>query len=185
MVWGDNASGQTEVPSLASSVVMVAPSGSDHMGPNHLLVLRADGTPVAWGSNGAGQTNVPQSLGPVIGVAVGAVASGVEKADGTVTVWGSNREGNMTVPVGLDNVVQLVAGDWHFMALRANGSVVSWPASWSNYQGASVIGGGAYAVTGGTQYGLALVDSSGDVAPTITTQPANQSESSWGGAKFA
>ncbi|MBM4012733.1 MAG: hypothetical protein FJ286_15405, partial [Planctomycetes bacterium] len=174
MVWGDNASGQTEVPSLASSVVMVAPSGSDHMGPNHLLVLRADGTPVAWGSNGAGQTQVPSGLGAVKGVAVGAAVSGVVKADGTVAVWGSNREGNMNVPVGLDNVVQLVAGDWHFMALRANGSVVSWPSSWSNYQGASVIGGGAYAVTGGTQYGLALVDSSGDVAPTITTQPASQ-----------
>ena len=44
VVWGDNSSGQTNVPAGLTNVVAIA------AGVAHSLVLKADGTALAWGS---------------------------------------------------------------------------------------------------------------------------------------
>ena len=54
--WGDNTSGQCNVPSGLTDVVAIA------AGRYHSLALKSDGSVVAWGDNDYGQCNVPSGL---------------------------------------------------------------------------------------------------------------------------
>jgi uncharacterized membrane protein len=65
LAWGQNLSGQTDVPSGLTDVVAVAG------GAQHSLALKSDGTVVAWGDNRLDQTNVPNGLTGVVDVAAG------------------------------------------------------------------------------------------------------------------
>src|SRR5918994_1055928 len=75
LAWGQNLSGQTDVPSGLTDVVAVAG------GAHHSLALKSDGTVVAWGYNGSGQTDVPSGLTGVVDVAGGAHYSLALKSD--------------------------------------------------------------------------------------------------------
>ena len=119
LAWGDNSSGQTNVPAL-TNVVSVAAGG------DHSLALKIDGTVVAWGENGNGQTNVPTDLSNVVAVAGGGFHSLALKSDGTVAAWGYNGYHQTNVPSDLSNVVAVAGGDFHSLALRSNGTVVAW-----------------------------------------------------------
>ena len=118
--WGDNSSGQTNVPAGLSNVVAVAG------GSSHSAALRNDGTVVAWGSNSYGQTNVPAGLSNVIALAAGGRHNLALRKDGTILAWGFNYYGQTNVPVGLSNVISLAAGGYHNLALRNDGTVVAW-----------------------------------------------------------
>jgi hypothetical protein len=63
--WGQNLSGQTDVPSGLTGVIDVA-GGDDHS-----LALKSDGTVVAWGDNTWGQSDVPSGLRGVVAVDAG------------------------------------------------------------------------------------------------------------------
>jgi len=66
MAWGENGSGQTNVPLGLSNVVAIA-AGADHN-----VALKNDGTVVVWGQNAQGQANIPAALTNVIAIAAGA-----------------------------------------------------------------------------------------------------------------
>jgi hypothetical protein len=163
--WGSNSFGQTTVPTGLTNVVALA------AGDGHSLALKTDGTVVAWGYNYYGQTTVPTGLTNVVALAAGSYHSLALKADGAVAAWGYNYYGQTTVPTGLTNVVALAGGVDHSLALKADGTVVAWGFGFSGQTNlptglASVLG-----LAAGDYYSLVLRDGSGDVAPTITTQP--------------
>ena len=132
--WGDNSSGQTNIPPSLNKVVQLAAMGGKIGlgGPigyyyyGHSLALKAEGTVVAWGSNLNGQTNIPAGLNYVVQVSGGWGFSSVLKADGTVVAWGANLNGQTSIPAGLNNVVQIAGGDEHNLALKVDGTVVAW-----------------------------------------------------------
>ena len=64
--WGDNSSGQINVPAGLSGVVATA--GSQW----HSMALKSNGTVVAWGYNAFGATNVPPDVTNVVAIAAGA-----------------------------------------------------------------------------------------------------------------
>jgi alpha-tubulin suppressor-like RCC1 family protein len=124
VVWGNNESGQTNVPPSLTNVVAIA------AGMDSSLALKADGTLVAWGS----QKNVPVGLSNIVAIATGGSFSLALLANGTVVGWGpvdSNYQfGATNVPPNLTNVVS-IAADWeHSLALIGDGPAV---------QGTSVI----------------------------------------------
>src|SRR5688500_9689472 len=82
IAWGNNSSGQTNVPLDLTDAVAIAG------GAVHSLALRSDGTVAAWGRNAFGQTNVPAGLTLVTAIGAGAVHNIALKNDGTVVAWG-------------------------------------------------------------------------------------------------
>jgi alpha-tubulin suppressor-like RCC1 family protein len=156
------------VPGSLSGVVDVVG------GMEHYLALKADSTAVAWGNGGHGRTAVPNDLTGVISVAAGWNHSLALKSDGTVVAWGLNDHGQSTPPAGLTGVVAISAGGWHSMALKADGSVVAW-GSKLNLQTSVPAGlSKVFSISSSGNHSFALRDSSGDLAPTITTPPASQ-----------
>jgi YD repeat-containing protein len=122
IAWGNNTSGQTNVPSGLSNVVAIASAANG----GHCLALNGDGTVVAWGNNSFGQTNVPADLTNVLAIACGGYHSMALKADRTVVAWGYNGFHQTNVPSGLTNVIGIAAGMDHSAALTADGRVVAW-----------------------------------------------------------
>ena len=102
--WGDNAVGQTTVPTNLVDVVALA------TGSFHSLALQADGKVRAWGTNNYGQTSVPSNLSNVVAIAAGDNHSLALLADGTARAWGYNGFGQTNVPANLSNVVAIAAG---------------------------------------------------------------------------
>jgi alpha-tubulin suppressor-like RCC1 family protein len=69
VVWGNNSSGQADVPAGLTNVWAVASGG----GSSFNLALMANGTVQGWGANSQGQTNVPAGLTNVAAIAAGSV----------------------------------------------------------------------------------------------------------------
>jgi alpha-tubulin suppressor-like RCC1 family protein len=148
--WGSNASGQTNVTSSASNVVVVVGGGS------HNLALRADGTVAAWGLNSSGQVTVPTGLSKVVAVAAGGNHSMALKSDGSVVAWGSNNAGQTNLPAGLNNVVAVACGTNHCLAVKADGTVVAWGDNSSGQTEIPAGLGSVVAVSAGSKHSLAL-----------------------------
>lgn len=150
MGWGDNSSGQLNIPAGLSGVTAIA------AGDYHVLALRSDGTVVAWGRDDSGQTDVPAWLNNVIAIDGGGFHSLALKNDGTVVAWGRNDLGQLNIPAGLSGVTAISAGEFHNLALKSDGTVVAW-----GYNGAgqaSVPAGlsGVTAISAGYAFSLAL-----------------------------
>lgn len=142
LTWGDNFSGQLNVPAEASNVVAVA------AGEDHSLALRADGTVVAWGDNTYRQLNVPASAVNVVAIAAGDAQSLALRADGTVVAWGNYSDPGLltniyynqtNVPAGATNVVAIAAGHSHSAALRVDGTLVPWGNIWPGTKNVTMI----------------------------------------------
>src|SRR5437016_9615796 len=94
MAWGDNTSGQTNVPIGLSNVAAIAAGGLAGVGgTGHSLALRSNGTVVAWGDDSHGQCQLPAGLTNVVAIAAGAFHSLALKADGRIAAWGNNKIG--------------------------------------------------------------------------------------------
>src|SRR5436190_1277359 len=65
VAWGNNGSGQCNVPAPNSGFAAIDGGG------DHSLGLKADGSIVAWGSNGLGQCSVPAPNTGFVAVAGG------------------------------------------------------------------------------------------------------------------
>jgi alpha-tubulin suppressor-like RCC1 family protein len=65
VVWGDNSSGQANVPPALSNIVAIA------SGDFHILALRADGSVIGWGDDLFGQVDVPNSITNATAIASG------------------------------------------------------------------------------------------------------------------
>jgi hypothetical protein len=148
--WGENGSGQTNVPADLNEVVAV--SG----GAYYSLALRSNGTVVAWGDNSSGETIVPPEVSNIVAIAAARYHNLVLRDDGTVVAWGNNQYGQTNVPAGLSNVVAIACGWRHNLALRANGTVVAWGRG--NYGATNLPPGlsNVVAVAGGGNHSLAL-----------------------------
>lgn len=118
--WGDNLSGQCQVPAGLANVTAIAAGGY------HTVALREDGTVVAWGHNLSGQCDVPAGLSGVTAIAAGQYHTVVLKSDGTVDAWGDNLSGQCDVPLGLSGVTAIAAGRYHTLALKSDGTVAAW-----------------------------------------------------------
>ncbi len=105
--WGDNSSGQTNVPVGLTGVIAIA------AGYSFSVALKADGTVVVWGL----VDNVPAGLSGVTAIAAGNSHAVALKSDGTVVAWGGNANGQTTVPIGLNGVTAIAAGAYHTVAI--------------------------------------------------------------------
>lgn len=123
-IWGgsDISYYETMNGDLAYEVRQIA------LGPNHALVLKADGKVVqnAWGKDFTGLGNMPQDLSNVKAIATGQYHSLALKEDGTVVTWGGLHEDSLKVPVGLDHVKDVKVGAFFSVALKEDGTVVVW-----------------------------------------------------------
>lgn len=136
--WGDNAKGQTNVPSdlappspVTSEGVRTVPTPSANQavavaaGNAHSVALKSDGTVVAWGDNTYGQSTVPTGLSDVVAISAGHNYTLALKKDGTVAAWGRNSFG-LTNVSSLSGISAISAGEYHALALKSDGTVVAW-----------------------------------------------------------
>ena len=101
VAWGDNSSGQTNVPVAAQSGVTAIAAGN-----SHTVALKTNGAVLAWGDNSYGQTNVSVAAqSDVIAIAAANSHTLALKRDGTVLVWGGS--GAWAPPFGLSNVTAI------------------------------------------------------------------------------
>ncbi len=184
IAWGDNSSGQTNVPALPSGVTYTAVAG----GFVHSLALRSDGTVVAWDNNDFGQTNVPALPS---GVTYTAVAGGLYhslalRSDGTVVAWGYNDFGQTNVPALPSGVTYtaVASGLYHSLALRSDGTVVAWGYNAFGQTNVPALPSGVTytAVAGGFEHSLAL---RGTVIPPRLSSPIAVAASSFVGSDAA
>jgi alpha-tubulin suppressor-like RCC1 family protein len=120
LAWGDDASGQCDVPSGLTNAIDVA------AGFNFSVALKADSTVSVWGDNTYGETNAPAGLTNVTAIAAGFAHALALLQNGTVVAWGADSYGQTNVPSGLTNVTAIAAGFAFSMALRNDGTIVAW-----------------------------------------------------------
>ncbi len=144
--WGENGSGQCNVPAGNDYVAIAA-------GSLHSVALKSDGSLLAWGYNGMNQLNVPAGH-DYVAITAGMYHSLALKADGSLVAWGNNYNGQCNVPAGNDYVA--ISAGWEFsLALKADGSIVAWGGN--NYGECNVPAGNDYiAIAAGSWHNLAL-----------------------------
>jgi alpha-tubulin suppressor-like RCC1 family protein len=120
LAWGNNSSGQTNLPAGLTNVVAAT------SGQSHSAALLNNGTVCVWGANNYGQTNVPASATNVIAIASGLNHLLALRGDHTVVAWGANNYGQTNVPAAATNVQAIACGEYHSLALRADGQVFAW-----------------------------------------------------------
>ena len=113
--WGNNASGQADVPDGEFRAVAA--------GGEHSCALRTDGTAACWGNNQWGQTRAPD--GEFTTVAAGGEHTCGLRTDGRVVCWGSRRWFQRDSVLGSFSTI--TAGGRHSCALRvADQAAVCW-----------------------------------------------------------
>jgi hypothetical protein len=148
LAWGDNWSGQTNIPLGLTNVAAIA------AGAYHSLALKSDGTVAGWGRNWENQINIPGDLINITAIAAGAYHSLALKSDGTVAGWGYNWNGQINIPSDLSNVVAIAAGYDGSLALRSDGTVRGW-GSWY-FSGVPWNANSVTAIAAGSYHSLAL-----------------------------
>jgi uncharacterized repeat protein (TIGR03803 family) len=143
--WGDDDSGQTDVPAALGNLAAIAGGGY------FTLALQAGGTVAAWGENSSGQTNVPSGVSNCVAIAAGYQHALALLNGGSVIAWGNDLAGQTDVPTAATNIVAVAGGDSHSLALRYDGTVLGW--------GGIVVPGGLsnlVAIAAGGSHDLAL-----------------------------
>ncbi|HON07511.1 MAG TPA: hypothetical protein PLW02_05350, partial [Verrucomicrobiota bacterium] len=120
IVWGNSATGPTNVPSGLTNCVSIA------AGKNHCLAALEDGRVIGWGDNQLGQLNIPPQATNVVLVSAGFGHSVALRKDGTVVAWGYNDAWQTNVPAGLSGVISIASGDSFNLALLSDGRIVGW-----------------------------------------------------------
>jgi alpha-tubulin suppressor-like RCC1 family protein len=129
VAFGENDSGQCDVPSGLYNAVGVAAGGY------FSLALLDNGMVFGWGDDAYGEIDVPQGLDNVVGIAAGMYHGVAVLADGSVTNWGSyyyddyfcsvtNRACASAPPTS--GVVAVAAGAGQDLALLSDGTCVAW-----------------------------------------------------------
>jgi hypothetical protein len=100
VVWGNNTSGQTNVPSGLSNVTATTCGGSFN------LALKGNGSVIGWGNNSLGQTNLLPGLTNVAAIAGGtafgaAIGNQTPLVNGTTISGYANHDLTLTLP-GVD-----------------------------------------------------------------------------------
>ncbi len=116
--WGDNSSGQTNVPVLTNPVAVSA-------GARHSCAIDDSGV-VCWGEDVFGQGTPPVLSNPVQ-VSAGELHSCAIDVNGgsrSVVCWGNDTYGQGSVPA-LNNPQQVAAANYHTCALDEDGGITS------------------------------------------------------------
>jgi len=121
--WGDNLSGQLNVPTGISGKVVEISAGAYHS-----LALLTGRVVTGWGSNSSGQLNVPISIsGKVTGISAGGYHSVALLTGGMVTGWGDNTYGQLNFSTGISGKVVAISAGWdHNLILLNDGSAVAY-----------------------------------------------------------
>jgi hypothetical protein len=150
--WGNNSTGQCNVPTGLNSVTAIAG------GSYHTIALQSDGTVRCWGFNAFGQCNVPADLGTATAIAGGGLHSMALRSDGGVRCWGDISDGKCNVPADLGAASSIAGGYDHSLALRPNGSVRCWGDSSYGQCSVPVNLGVVTAIASGYYHSIALVN---------------------------
>jgi len=156
--WGDNTSGQTNVPSEAQSGMTAIAGGGAFS-----LALNAAGGVIAWGAD-----NIVTGLPATVSSGVSEIAAGMWHAlalkNGGVIAWGSNCCSQTDVPLSLTSGVSAVsAGQYYSMALKDGGVQVFGISATNPLAGdiqtiPDTATSGVTAISAGLWHGLALKD---------------------------
>lgn len=109
--WGDNFSGQLDVPSDLGLAKAVATGGW-----HTCAVVSATRTVRCWGTSNS-QSDVPSDLGPVTTVAAGSAHTCAVVVNGTLVCFGFNFQGQATVPPDLGPVAAVALGSSYTCAV--------------------------------------------------------------------
>jgi alpha-tubulin suppressor-like RCC1 family protein len=115
-VWGNNQSGQCNVPANATNIIAIAE------GSMHTLALTEDHRLLAWGDGGV---IPPPGVSNLVSIAAGGFHSIGIRPDGSLWVW-SPQPPVMNYPADATNLIKVAAGNLHVMALRNDGRVFAW-----------------------------------------------------------
>ena len=125
VAWGDDSSGQNNVPQSDGDIVAIADGGA------HSLALRSNGSGLVWGNQifypGYRENSFSFSQ-PVVAMAAGGSHSLALLLDGTVFAWGTNYFDGRPVPSSATNLVAVAAGDDFSLGVRSDGALVCWGA---------------------------------------------------------
>lgn len=119
VVWGNNASGQANVPAGLTNVLAIA-SGSTFN-----LALQSGGTVTGWGNDSQGQLNLPFGLTNVVAIAGGtnftlAIANEIPQAISTNVAGYVNHDLALALPATSPDGLPL---NFHLLSLPASGSL--------------------------------------------------------------
>jgi hypothetical protein len=101
--WGDNSSGQLNVPSGLSGVVKLSAGGQ------HTCALESSGSIVCWGSDADGQLDVPAGVGPATDISAGWETTCGIFAGGAVKCWGWDYNSLVSGPASFGRPVRAVS----------------------------------------------------------------------------
>jgi len=156
--WGDNTSGQTNVPVAAQSDILAIAGGAGFS-----LALNTSGGVIAWGANEM-VTGMPVTVSSDITEISAGSWHALALKDGGVVAWGSNAQGQCDVPISLTSgVTSVSAGQYYSMALKDGGVQVFGIPS-TNEMAYSIRSipdaatSGVTAISAGLWHGLALKD---------------------------
>lgn len=120
VAWGDNFSGQLDIPDGLTAVAITT-------GYHSSFAILDDGSVVAWGDSMGWKLDIPE------GLVAKQVAAGLNFAlaicasDGRVVGWGSNQWEQCNVPAGLvAKEIRALETGTVAIALKEDGSVVGW-----------------------------------------------------------
>ena len=140
--WGDDRSGQIDVPPGLYAAIAVSSS--------HSCAIRTDQTITCWGYNRFGQTDAPP--GQFTAIATYYPYSCAIRVDQTITCWGDSRSGVANVPDG--QYTAITTGQSHSCAIRVDQTITCWGDSRSGV--ANVPDGQYTAITTGGGHSCAI-----------------------------
>ena len=85
IVWGDNSSGQLNIPSNIGTIKQIS------CGKKHIIAIKSNGDVVSWGLNACLQTSMPLDLGKCVSVSAGDGYSCAVKLNGLLECWSCNQ----------------------------------------------------------------------------------------------
>jgi len=161
--WGDNLSGQTNVPNGLTGVKAIAAGG------DHAVALKNDGKVVAWGRiwNGSAYINetVPAGLGGVTAIAAGAYHT-VAVAAAQPPIITANPPAGMTANQGGTATMNIVAAGAVGYQWRKNGVAIP------GATGASLVLTNVQAADA-SDYSVVVTNATGSVTSTAVTLAVN------------
>jgi alpha-tubulin suppressor-like RCC1 family protein len=170
VAWGNNSSGQANVPPGLSDVVAIA------AGDQHSVALKSDGSLVAWGANAAGQGVVPTNFVSAKAIAAGAVHN-VVISDAPLV---EDVNPDQSVPAGSDLVLEaFVAGSlpWGSVWLK-DGAALAQTNATLNLHDLQALDGGIYSFIASNAFGSTssrgISVQVNPAAPRWKQQPQNQ-----------
>ena len=121
MAWGDNVSGQCDVPSPNSGFIEVS-AGVHSMG------LRNDGSIIVWGQSIFlwDLLDVPEPNSGFISISAGYFYCLGLKDNGSIVAWGWGMNGECDVPAPNSEFIAIDAGPNHCLGLKSDGSIIAW-----------------------------------------------------------